>query len=219
MKLRWLIDTLEKHYGPAPRPFPTDPFELVLWENVAYLADDETRRAALESLRRGVGTRPAQILGATRAQLVEVTRGGILADVFSEKLRVAAEIAVGEFDGDLSDMIRGPVKVAKKALRRFPGIGEPGAEKILLFTRSHPFLAAESNALRVLERCGLCPAGKSYGATYAAVRELAQRELGDDFDALYTARHLLRRHGQELCRRRTPQCGSCLVRPKCPFPS
>ncbi len=213
-----LIDELTELYGTAPPPFPTDPFELVLWENVAYLASDKRRREAFESLRATVGTRPEQILAASREQLVAVASHGILAEGFGAKLRSAAEIALGEFDGDLEEVVARPVASAKQALRRFPGIGEPGAEKILLFLRRHPFLAPESNGLRVLVRLGVCPDGANYAATYAAAREMAQQQLGDDLDLLLTARYCLRRHGKELCRRKAPSCGACALNQACPFP-
>ena len=216
--LPWLIDELADLYGPAPPPFPTNPFELVLWENVSYMADDDRKREALESLRATVGTRPEQIIGASHEQLVAVASHGILAEEFGAKMRSVAEIALGEFRGDLDEVVARPVGMAKRALRRFPGIGEPGAEKILLFLRRHPFLAPESNGLRVLVRLGICPDGKSYTTTYAAARAVAQKELGDDFDALLTARYYLRRHGKELCRRKTPSCGACALNGVCPFP-
>ena len=43
--------------APAP-PSVTDPFEQVLWENVAYLADDAKRSAAFSALRKSVGLDP-----------------------------------------------------------------------------------------------------------------------------------------------------------------
>src|SRR5207249_3574033 len=56
-----LIDELQHHYGlPAPPP-STDPLELIIWENIAYLASDERRAAAFDTLKRSIGTRPEQI--------------------------------------------------------------------------------------------------------------------------------------------------------------
>ena len=53
---------LLEHYGP-PAPVPTaDPFELVLWENVAYLAPPARRREAFEQLKSVIGTSPTLIL-------------------------------------------------------------------------------------------------------------------------------------------------------------
>jgi hypothetical protein len=46
-----LVDTLQQHYGsPAPLP-PTNPLELIIWENVAYLASDRRRAEAFATLR------------------------------------------------------------------------------------------------------------------------------------------------------------------------
>jgi hypothetical protein len=53
-------------------------------------------------------------------------------------------------------------------------VGEPGAEKILLFAGRQALLAPESNGLRVLVRLGLVREEKSYAKTYAASREAAK---------------------------------------------
>ncbi len=149
-----IVARLADVYGPVPAPFPVDPFELVIWESIAYLADDDRRAEALNQLRETVGTRPDQLLEADGDELIAVAAHGIMAKHSASKLRAAAEIAIGEFDGDLDEVLQRSAPQAKKALRRFPGIGEPGAEKILLYRRKHPSLAPESNALRVLVRLG-----------------------------------------------------------------
>jgi hypothetical protein len=55
-------------------------------------------------------------------------------DVSAEKLLAIAKIAFQEFDSDLRSVLKKPLPQAKKALKRFPSIGDPAAEKILLFT-------------------------------------------------------------------------------------
>ena len=63
---------------------------------------------------------------------------GIVPEQSVEKLRRCAEIALEEFDGELGPILRRPLAQAEKALKRFPAIGDPGAEKILLFGRRVP---------------------------------------------------------------------------------
>ena len=104
----------------------------MIWESIGYLADDDRRAEALNQLRETVGTRPDQLLEADGDELIAVAAHGIMAKHSASKLRAAAEIAIGEFDGDLDEVLQRSAAQAKKALRRFPGIGEPGAEKILL---------------------------------------------------------------------------------------
>jgi len=212
---RSVVGRLAKHYGPPQPPPPKGPFELILWENVAYLADDERRGEAFALLKKKVGTSPAKILDASTAALRTVTAHGILPERFAGKLREVARIAVEEFGGDLDTVVARPVAGARKALQRFPGIGRRGAEKILLFLRRHPSLAVESNGLRVLTRLGIIRAEKSYASGYAHAQKAAADELGDDFGVLITAHLLLRRHGQVLCRRSAPACGRCPLAPVC----
>lgn len=214
--LAQVIDRLQKTYGKLAPPPVTDPWELILWENIAYLADDNRRLEAFRALQDGIGTEPGQILSAPDEVLLEVTRHGILAEQFSAKLRRCATFVLEEFDGDLREVVQWPLSRAKKALKKFPGIGVPGAEKILLFSRSHRFLAPDSSGLRVLVRFGFGEQKKSYSTTYSLVQGAIRQELPDDFAWLIKAHQLLRRHGQELCWRTNPACGQCPLASECP---
>lgn len=191
---------------------------MILLENVAYLVGDEQREEAFDALRDRVGLSPVDIVTAPDEKLLEVARlGGMLPASRVEKLRRIAEIALQEFDGDLESILELPAPKAKRLLKRFPGIGEPGAEKILLFTRTHPVLALESNGLRVLLRLGYGEERKTYSATYHSAQEAVKSELKEDFDWLIEAHQLLRRHGQELCKRSEPLCAECPLTPECRF--
>ena len=121
-----------------------------------------------------------------------------------------------DFDGDLEAVLDGPVDRALRTLARFPMIGRPGAEKILLFARRHAVLALESNGLRVLVRLGYGREDPRYEKTYASVRTAVSGELRDDFDWLISLHRLLRRHGQDVCRRTRPECDGCLLSQQCP---
>ena len=212
-----LVDKLQQHYGaPAPPP-STDPLELIIWENVAYLANDKHRAEAFAILKRTIGTRPDQILAAQHSALAAIGKAGILPDVSAEKLLTIAKIAHDEFQSDLALVLRKPLPQAKKALKRFPSIGDPGAEKILLFTRSYPLMALESNGLRVLCRVGFAEEQKNYSATYRLVQEAIHGQLPGDYDSLIRAHQLLRQHGQELCKRSKPRCTECPVRASCNY--
>src|SRR5262249_25798982 len=153
--------------------------------------------------------KPAQVLSASDEALLEVTRHGIMPEQFAEKLRKCAKLVLEEFDGDLRPVLKLPFAKAKKALQQFPGIGEPGAEKILLFTRTNPVLVLESNGLRVLLRLGFGEEKKSYSTTYRLVQQAAGEKLDKDDSWLIEAHLLLRHHGQELCRRSEPMCEKC----------
>ena len=212
-----LVDKLQQHYGaPAPPP-STDPLELIIWENIAYLANDKRRAEAFAALQRDIGTRPEQILAAKQSALAAIGEAGILPDISAEKLLSIAKIAFEEFDSDLSTVLKKPLPQAKKALKRFPSIGDPGAEKILLFTRSYPVFSLDSNGLRVLCRVGFAEEQKNYSTTYRLVQGAIREQLPRDYDSLIRAHQLLRQHGQELCKRSKPHCVECPLRNVCAY--
>jgi endonuclease III len=212
-----LVDKLHQHYGlPAPPP-STDPLELIIWENIAYLANDEHRAAALAALKRDIGTRPEQILAAKHSALATIGKAGILPDISAEKLLAIAKIAHEEFASDLRSVLKKPLPQAKKALKKFPSIGDPGAEKILLFTRSYPVFSLDSNGLRVLCRVGFAEEQKNYSATYRLVQDAIRDQLPRDYDLLIRAYQLIRQHGQELCKRSRPLCAECPVKDACNY--
>lgn len=217
-----IIDELQNFYGLPDPPKVSDPLGMILLENVAYLVNDERRERAFDVLREKVGLTPPEILTAHEEALLEVARlGGMLPAARVEKLRRIAQIALQEFDGDLDKALKQPLAQAKKSLKKFPGIGDPGAEKILLFSKTHPILALDSNGLRVLRRLGYGEEQKSYSATYRSAQEAAQEAVKDemrtDFDWLVAAHQLLRLHGQQLCKTTTPLCAKCPVRASCRY--
>ena len=216
--LQKIISQLLAHYGP-PRPLiSSDPFELILFENIAYLVSDERREAAFNLLRQTIGTRLHELLSAPNDALLGVaTLGGMQPERRAARLREMAMIAMDDFAGDLSTALTLPLPKAKQALRKFPGIGEPSAEKILLFARAYPLLGLDSNGLRVLVRLGFGEEKKNYGATYRSVQDAIKDQLGADYDWLISAHVLLRQHGKELCKTNRPLCEQCPVRKSCAY--
>jgi len=218
LTLARVVAILRKFYGDPEPPPVTDPFEQILWENVAYLADDQKRGRAFSGLRKTVGTSPEDILKAKPEKLLAVTRmGGIVPELRAQRLRQCAEIVQILLKGKLDEVLDESLAQAKKTLRRFPTIGEPGAEKILMFAGKYPVLGLESNGLRVLLRLGFAQEQKNYAASYRAAQNALSDQLPEDCESLVAAHQLLRRHGQELCKRSRPLCDECPLRASCAF--
>jgi hypothetical protein len=108
------VDKLQQHYGAPVPPPSTDPLELIIWENIAYLASDKRRAEAFATLKQTIGTRPEQILAAKHSALAAIGKAGILPDVSAEKLLAIAKIAYEEFDSDLRPVLKKPLLQAKQ---------------------------------------------------------------------------------------------------------
>ncbi len=216
--LRPVITALRRYYGKPVPPISRDPFHLVLWEQVGYLVPDAQRRVAFAALRRETGLRPARIVSASPQQLERITRlgGSIAARARASRLRESAEIVIGRWGGDLRAALRLPFPQSRRALAEFAMIGEPGADKILAFTKRARLVPLDSNALRVVTRLGLATEERDYRSTYRRAQERLARAIPRDGAWAIAAYGLLRQHGQDLCRRRAPACERCPLRARCP---
>ncbi len=212
------VARLETHYG-APGPPPTsDPFEMIVYENASYLVDDARRRSVFEYLRRKVGTDPQEIAAVPPGDLAAVIeRGGMRPEMRAEKLQTAAALALEIGAARLRDAVRSSPAEAKRLLKRFPGIGDPGADKILLFARGRRSLAPDSNALRVLVRLGFGREDANYARMYRSAAGAVEKVLPEDFAWCARAHQLLRRHGQDLCKQAAPRCEACPLTRLCPW--
>src|SRR5260370_14236589 len=112
--------------------------------------------------------------------------GGIVPEQRAARLREIARKVKSEFGGDLKAELKKRVQEkyqaskgihsARKILREFPVIGEPSADKILLFSKLAPVAAVPSAFLRAPIRLRFCREWKNYAADYRKVREKLDAE-------------------------------------------
>jgi endonuclease III len=209
------VETLARRTPPVRAL--SDPVHLILWENIGYLIDDERRAGLFAEFEQRIGLDATSIARARRAPLLDIAkRGGMGADKRVERWREIAKIVRDQAQGDLAAALKAlPVPKARALLKSFPGIGDPGADKILLFAGRDIRPALDSNGLRTMLRLGLSLEGTSYGASYkAAVRTLSER--GVKTRAWFIkAYETLRHHGQTLCKRAGPNCLACPLSKAC----
>jgi endonuclease-3 len=217
-RLSTVLDVLAKQYGEPTKSIPRTPLQWILWENVAYLVDDEKRARAFAQLKKSVGLTAEKIDAAVRDDLLAATvLGGMHPEARVDRLKDIAAIALDLGGGGLEGVLDLPLPAARKALKRFPSIGDPGADKILLACGAGGKLALESNGLRVLVRLGYGTESKNYSTTYRSVIEAIRDQPGHDASGLLRAHQLLRTHGQTLCKRTSPDCAACPLEKRCAF--
>jgi endonuclease-3 len=137
-------------------------------------------------------------------------RGGMHPQKRAERLIEIGRLAITECEGDILAKLRMlPPSKARALLKKFPSVGDPGADRILLFSGVAPQPCLESNGLRVLVRLGACAEGKSYAQTYKGAITALAAVGSNDAEWLKRAYLLLREHGKALCKRSAPLCEPC----------
>ncbi|HET8924173.1 MAG TPA: hypothetical protein VFN26_14385 [Candidatus Acidoferrum sp.] len=154
--LNQVLDSLEKLYGPQKAAGPNDPYEMILYLSCGYPATDASCSKGFDALKREIGLSPKEILAAPKGKLAKLLRlGGIVPELRAEKLKEIARLVRDEYQGDLRTALKKSIQkdnkkpgkgfhATKKVLQEFPVIGEPGAEKIVLFSKLAPVAAVPS---------------------------------------------------------------------------
>ncbi|MGA3028960.1 MAG: hypothetical protein ABSF98_29835 [Bryobacteraceae bacterium] len=213
-----ILQRLESLYGQQEPSWPTDPYLFLVWWHCGYPASDAACARGWESLSTAVGVEPRQLLQAPTPKLTVALRsGGMVPELRAMRLKEIAARVQDEFGGDLRAALRGTLAGIRKTLKSFSGIAEPGADRILLFGGISPVAAVPSNCAHVLVRIRSGPESVNYGATYREAQRAVEAEVHATLDARTRAYLLLKRHGQELCKRTNPKCGQCPVSPSCAY--
>jgi endonuclease III len=215
-----LLRHFERVYGRQEPVFPTDPYEFLVWWHCGYPASDTACSKGWAALTASVGTEARQILAASPARLAAALKsGGMVPELRAERLKQIAARVQDEFGGDLRSALAGPVSRARRVLKSFPGIADPGADRMLLFAEVAPVAAVPSNCPQVLVRIRKGPEEQSYAANYRAAQQIIDAELPTTFDSRTQAYLLLKCHGEEVCKRSKPRCHECRIRTLCAYPA
>ena len=158
---------------------------------------------------------PPDWLAVERAplpDLVEAIRPGGLANQKAPRI-LAALRRIREERGDHSlEFLGGMAPLEARAwLTAIDGIGPKTASVLLLFSFGTPLMPVDRHVERVAHRIGLVPPKAT--ADDAHDLFLALLEPGQ----MYEAHVNLIRHGRDVCHARRPDCGHCLVAPRCRF--
>jgi endonuclease III len=143
--------------------------------------------------------------------------GGMVPELRAMRLKEIAERVINEFDGDLRGALVRQLRGRRAALRKFPGIADPGADRILLFAHLAPIAAIPSNCPHVLTRVLTGTGEKNYNASYRGAQSAVASEVPEEFHSRSRAYLLLKQHGQTLCKRTNPQCPGCPVKTHCAY--
>jgi endonuclease-3 len=208
------LTILEGFYGPLPCP-PVDPFRYLVWEILSLRTVPRKRDAALTALKHARALTPDSLGRAPQALLESaVGLAGPSRESRLQALRAGADLF--RRAPELSGLIRGPLPGARRALKRFPQLGEDGARRLLLFASDHVIWPTDTRVDRVCRRLWTHPGADRSRRSSRGVQRRLTKELPATTAAFRRAFLYLFHHGSITCTERDPHCVVCPLRRDCP---
>jgi endonuclease III len=212
------LNTLESLCGHQKPSWPTDPYQFLIWWHCGYPASEIRCTKGWTALTKSIGGTPEKLLAASPEKLATALKaGGMVPELRALRLKEIAMRVKDQFGGDLGSALSGPLDQARKELKKFPNIADPGADRILLFARIAPIAAIPSSCPQVLVRILFGRERENYGVTYREAQEAIESQIPGNFDARTRAYLLLKHHGQTTCKRTKPKCDQCPVSANCAY--
>ena len=201
-----VLDLLEAFHGVQTPAWPVRPFEFLIWWHCGYPQSDAACAKGWDALHdAGIEVDPTALARTSVKKLAAaLQRGGLISDLRAGRIQTIARAEM-------------PHPLTRGFLKTLPGIGDPGADRILLFADLDPVAAVPSNATQVLPRIFAGEESKNYQTNYRDGQRTIASALPEDFAARTRAYLLIKRHGQTRCKRTNPQCGGCPLCDQCRF--
>jgi endonuclease-3 len=214
-----IFDTLESCYGEQHPGWPADPFPFLVWWHCGYPPSDERCARGWEALNGEVGVTAERLVSAPTSRIARALKSaGMVPELRATRVKAIASRVQKEFAGNLRSALAAlPVAKARAVLKKFPGIADPGADRILLFAGLAAPAAVPSSCPHVLVRIASGREPATYRAAYAQARQALEQQLPATSAARMRAYLLLQVHGRSLCKRTNPRCRECPVAKRCAY--
>ena len=207
-----VYERLFAHHGPQGWwPGEGGPFETivgaVLTQNTAWTNVDK----ALANLRAAGLMTPAALRAVPEPVLAEAIRPSGYFNTKARKLKAVAEHLARHGD-DTGAWAGREAKELRTELLGVYGIGPETADDIVLYVAGLPSFVIDTYTIRLMERLGLRAGRGRYGDW----QELFERHLPADAPLFNEYHALLDAHAKDICRKRDPRCGECVLIDLCP---
>jgi endonuclease-3 len=178
-----------------------NPFELLVAVVLSAQATDKGVNLATPRLFAAAPT-PAAMLALGQEGLESYIKTIGLFRTKARNLLATCALLVEQYGGE--------VPRERAALESLPGVGRKSANVILNTAFGEETIAVDTHIFRVANRTGIAP-----GANVRAVEDKLLKVVPAPYRK--NAHHWLILHGRYVCKARTPDCPTCLIRDLCEY--
>jgi endonuclease-3 related protein len=223
-RLQDVYERLLGAYGPQ-HWWPGDSaFEVIVGAILTQSASWANVEKALANLKAAGALSHRALQRMDEGVIAELIRPSGYFNAKARKLKVLVEMVQARFDGHLHCLLRVETAELRDLLLATHGIGPETADSIVLYAAGRPSFVIDAYTRRLFSRLGMQPgpsipprrAVRQGERGYEAWRSLFMDALPADA-ALFNEYHaLIVAHGKDVCRKREPLCGECVLLEVCP---
>ena len=187
-------------------------FEVIVGAILTQSASWANVEKALANLKAAGALSHRALQRMDEGVIAELIRPSGYFNAKARKLKALVEMVHRRFDGHLHCLLRVETAELRDVLLATHGIGPETADSIVLYAAGRPSFVIDAYTRRLFSRLGMQPERD----TYEAWRSLFMDALPADA-ALFNEYHaLIVAHGKDVCRKREPLCGECVLLEVCP---
>lgn len=188
------------------------PFEVIVGAILTQSTAWANVERAIGNLRSAGLLTPSAILRVRTRRLAELVRPSGYFRQKAKKLKAFVRFLHNTYGGSLKRMFQTPTSQLRDELLAVHGIGPETADSILLYAGNHPVFVVDAYTHRILGRHGITN-GKP---EYEPVRALFESSLPRRWELFNEFHALIVNIGKNWCRKTSPRCEECPLRPLLP---
>ena len=188
-----------------------DPFEIAVGAILVQRTTWTNAEQALDRLRAAAALHPRGLAILSDDELEELIRPSGQYRTKARKLRAFLDLIARS--GSFEVLLALPPAALRGRLLETWGIGEETADAIVLYAAHRPAFVVDAYTRRLFGRLGV---GPDPGASYGVWQRFLAAALPRDWRLWAHVHALIVLHAKHLCRARSPKCGECDLRERCP---
>jgi len=195
------------HWWPAETPF-----EVIVGAILTQSTGWGNVERAIANLRSAGMLTPSAILNVRSSRLAALVRPSGYFRQKGKKLKAFVRFLQHDYEGSLDRMFQTATFELREKLLSVHGIGPETADSILLYAGNHPVFVVDAYTHRIFGRHGITDGRPDYETVRGQFETALPRQpqLFNEFHALIV------NTGKNWCRKSTPRCEDCPLRPLLP---
>lgn len=209
-RARRICIALDKRYGTPRLNNKDDPFDELVFILLSQMTTGPSYERVFDRFKAALGTWEALLTTSQQDVQALIADAGLSNQKAPRLIRIARRLQEDFGAVALSSLQKMNDSATEVYLTSLPGVGRKTAKCVMMYAMGRQVLPVDTHVLRVATRLGLLPDVTTRKDVHDHLESVVSPKWRYSFHVNAIA------HGREICRARSPQCGTCPIVRFCP---